>query len=125
MIDFFRHTPCTVCILFLTESSILHSVQDMATQNTNTCPVCKDGWVEGKGLCRTCEYACTGATHLAFQADLETFKAATINHKPWVEPEYGVDMLQGDCPKCKSSLCFDLAEPELPVAVAREMAAAA
>lgn len=96
----------------------------MATQNTTPCPACSSGWVAGKGLCRACEY-CTQATHLAFQADLETFKAATINHKPWVEPEYGVDMLQGDCPKCKSSLCFDLAESELPLAVAREIAVAA
>jgi hypothetical protein len=41
---------------------------------------------------------------------LSAFKAHTVNHKPWSEPEYGFEMLQGDCPKCHSSLLYDLGE---------------
>lgn len=84
----------------------------MTKKNTQDCPHCDaNGWrLDNRGSCFRCKPACTQSAHDAYRADLKTFRASTINHKPWRDDEFEIDMLQGDCPRCYSSLTYDLEE---------------
>jgi len=84
-------------------------------RETKQCEKCGGSRWAAAGYCRACEYEvakCTQESHAALQESLEAFKSATINHKRWVDKEFEINMLQGDCPHCKSSICFNLDKPK-------------
>lgn len=55
--------------------------------------------------------SCTMDSHRALSsATIDIFRAATINHKPWVDEAEGINMELGDCPSCGSSLCWSFDE---------------
>jgi hypothetical protein len=55
---------------------------------------------------------CAHEFHESLKVDYQTFRHSTIRAVPWVEIEDGetiLDAMQADCPRCGSSLVFDLA----------------
>jgi hypothetical protein len=50
---------------------------------------------------------CTHESHAEAVSTREGFLDSTVNHKPWVDLDYEVNMEQGDCPLCGSTLYWD------------------
>jgi hypothetical protein len=82
-------------------------------RETKQCKKCQGTKWTKAGLCFACEdlplevTKCTRDSHGALQESFRAFKVGTIRHRPWKDAEFEINMLQGDCPLCKSTLYWN------------------